>query len=372
VLTFLAFAAFHVCLSSARCADTIDPKQAEADPSGAILWYDLRLLDVEGKGWFDTKAPFDRLPARAEGIVRGPVWDLSRQAAGLCARFLTDATTIHARWTLTSDNLALPHMPATGVSGLDLYVRSEKGRWQWLANGRPAQKTNTAQLVSGLAPGKREYLLYLPLYNGVSSVQIGISKGCMLAKGLARPPERQKPIVFYGTSITQGGCASRPGMVHTAILGRKLERPVINLGFSGNGTMDLEVAKLLVELDPAVYVLDCLPNMTAQQVADRAEPFIRTLLKARPKTPILLVEDRTYANAFELASLRSRQAAGRAALKKVYDKLIADKAGGVHYLAGDKLLGDDGEATVDSSHPTDLGFMRQAEAFLPALTPLLP
>src|SRR5262249_3566173 len=110
----------------------------------------------------------------------------------------------------------------------------------------------------------------------------------------------------------------------------------------------------------------------AQLVVERAEPFIRTLLKARPKTPILMVEDRSYANASELAALRSRQSASRAALKQVYDKLIADKAGGVPYLAGDKLLGDDGQATVDSSHPTDLGFMRQAEAFLPALSPLLP
>jgi hypothetical protein len=116
------------------------------------------------------------------------VWDLSRQSAGLCARLLTDATTIHACWKLTSDHLALPHMPATSVSGLDLYVRSEKGHLQWLANGRPAQKISTVQLVSGLAPGKREYLLYLPLYNGVSSVQIGIPKGSTLAKGPARPP----------------------------------------------------------------------------------------------------------------------------------------------------------------------------------------
>src|SRR5262245_24772295 len=203
MLTLLIFGVLHACLGEARGADAIDPKQAQADPGGAILWYDLRLLDVEGKGWPDTKAPYDRLPARAEGVVRGPVWNLSRQSAGLYARFLTDATTIHARWTLISDKLAMPHMPATGVSGLDLYVRSEKGHWQWLAVGRPEQKTNTAQLVSGLAPSKREYLLYLPLYNGVSSVQIGIPKSSALAKGPARPPERQKPIVFYGTSITQ-------------------------------------------------------------------------------------------------------------------------------------------------------------------------
>src|SRR5262249_22186031 len=163
---------------------------------------------------------YDRLPARTEGVVRGPVWELSRQAAGLCVRFLTDATSVHARWTLTSDKLAMPHMPATGVSGLDLYVRSEKGHWQWLANGRPKEKTNTTQLARGRAAGKRDFPLSLPLDNGVAAVQIGIPKSSTLAKGPARPPERQKPVVFYGTSITQGGCASRPGMAHTAILGR--------------------------------------------------------------------------------------------------------------------------------------------------------
>src|SRR5262245_17570807 len=283
LLTLLAL------LPAQAAAQDLDPGRAKADPTGSILWYDLRLLDVEGQGWPDTKSPYDRLPAKAEGVVRPPVWNLSRHSAGLCARFVTDATAIHARWTLTSDNLAMPHMPATGVSGLDLYVRAPDGVWRWLAVGRPTARTNTAQLVGNLAPGKREYLLYLPLYNGVSSVEIGIPKGNTLAKGPERPAERQKPIVFYGTSITQGGCASRPGRVHTAILGRRLERPVINLGFSGNGTMDPEIARLLAELDPAVYVIDCLPNMTAPQVEERAEPFVRTLLKARPKTPVLLV-----------------------------------------------------------------------------------
>ena len=161
-------------------------------------------------------------------------------------------------------------------------------------------------------------------------------------------------------------------MVHTAILGRRLERPVINLGFSGNGRMDPEVAALMAELGPAVYVIDCLPNMTAKEIEERAEPFVRTLLKARPRTPILLVEDRTYPHAFASESLQQRQAASRAALRKVFDKLVADRAGDLHYLAGDRLLGDDGEATVDGSHPTDLGFLRQAEAFEKALRPLLP
>ncbi len=185
-------------------------------------------------------------------------------------------------------------MPATGVSGLDLYVRQPDGTWHWLANGRPAQQTNTATLVSGLAPAEREYLLYLPLYNGVSSVELAVPAGKSLAKAPARPADHAKPILFYGTSITQGGCASRPGMVHTAILGRRFDRTAINLGFSGNGKMEPELAGLLAELDPAVYVLDCLPNMKAALVTERVEPFEKTLRAARPTTPIVLVEDRFY------------------------------------------------------------------------------
>jgi hypothetical protein len=342
--------------------------QAQANPTEPKLdWYDIKSFDLEGKGWSETKAPFDRLPPKAEGVVRKPVWDLSRHSAGMCARFVTDAPSIHARWTLTGTNLAMPHMPATGVSGLDLYVRDKDGSWQWLSVGRPTAQTNSGELVGGLAQGKKEFLLYLPLYNGVSSVEVGVPMGHECVKAPARPTERRKPIVFYGTSITQGGCASRPGMVHTAILGRKLDHAVMNFGFSGNGKMEPEVGALLAEIDAAVYVIDCLPNMTGDEVAERTEPLVRILLKAHPHTPILLVEDRTYSNAAFLAMQRVRHEGSRTALRKAYEKLVAEKAGKIHYLPGDKLLGDDTEGTVDSSHPTDLGFMRQADAFMPAL-----
>ena len=96
-----------------------------------------------------------RLPGKAEGVVRPPVWSLSRHSAGLCARFVSDAKEIHARWTLTSDRLAMPHMPATGVSGVDLYARDEKGRWTWVAVGQPGEKTNSKPLAQGLTLGTR-------------------------------------------------------------------------------------------------------------------------------------------------------------------------------------------------------------------------
>ena len=358
------------CCPKSAPPRTLDPKTAKADDKNQILWYNAEQLPLEGKGWTQTKAFYDRLPAKAEKTVRPPVWGLSRHSAGLCVRFLTDATTIHARWTLTSKNLALPHMPATGVSGLDLYACAG-GRWHWVAVGRPTEQTNTAQLVSGLPAGKHEFLLYLPLYNGVKALKIGIAETARLWKAAPRPAGTEKPLLFYGTSITQGGCASRPGMVHTAILGRRLDRPVINLGFSGNGRMEPELADLLAELHPAVYVLDCLPNMAAKEITERIVPFVQTLRKARPHTPIVLVEDRTYTNAAVLPALKQRNATSRAALRKEYDKLQAAGVKGLHYLRGDDLLGDDGEAAVDGSHPTDLGFVRQADALEKVLRPLL-
>ena len=191
-----------------------------------------------------------------------------------------------------------------------------------LAGDGPTYSANQhGRLATGLPAGKREYLLYLPLYNGVKSVEVGVPKGTALLKADARPAGRRKPIVFYGTSITQGGCASRPGMVHTAIVGRRLDYPVINLGFSGNGRMEPEVVQLMAELEPAVYLIDCLPNMNGPEVAKRTEPLVRILRKARPGTPILLVEDRTYAGAFLKPLLQQRQAESRAALKKAYENL---------------------------------------------------
>ncbi len=365
ILLFLLISTF------VSTAAVIDAAKATADKDGRIDWYDIRELGLEGQGWQDVKAPFDRLPARMEKAVRPPVWSLSRHSAGMAVRFVTAAPEIHARWTLTSSRLAMDHMPATGVSGLDLYVKSKDGRWLWVNVGRATAQSNTQKMAADFPAGEHEYLLYLPLYNGVSSVEVGLPAGEQLKTAPAYPGERRRPILFYGTSITHGACASRPGMPHPAILGRRFGRPVINLGFSGNGRMDLELAGLFGELDPAVYVIDCLPNMAADLVKKNAEPFLRALRKAKPDTPILLVEDRTYANAHFAAGKLKRNLTSRAEFRKIYERMKAEGIKGLHYLEGDGLLGDDTEGTVDSSHPNDLGFMRQADAFAEALHPLL-
>lgn len=262
-----AFASAQNAAPPAKPADVskLDPamgfdKTADAD----LDWHDVTRWGVEGREFADMERYryFDSLPKAAEGKVTSAVWDLSRDSAGMMARFNTDASSIHVRYKLVKPTLSKPHMAATGVSGVDLYARDANGKWRWVQVTKPAAQTVSTEMISDLAPGEREYAAYLPLYNGVETLEIGVPKGAKF-EGLA---PRKKPVVFYGTSITHGACASRPGMVHTAILGRRFDTPVVNLGFSGNGRMDAAVGDFLTKIDAAVYVIDCLPNMQPADV----------------------------------------------------------------------------------------------------------
>lgn len=329
-----------------------------------LQWHDVRDWGVEGRGFAETESWFDRLPARAKGVVRDAVWGLSRHSAGMMVRFRTDATEIHADYEVTSDRLAMPHMPATGVSGLDLYGHDSDGLWKWVAVVAPTEQKTKKAIVTGLRPGERDYAVYLPLYNGTASLKIGVPAGAGF-KPIA--PRSDKPIVFYGTSITHGACASRPGMPHPAILGRRLDRPVINLGFSGNGRMEAEVGQFLTELDAAVYVIDCLPNMQAADVTERTIPLVQQLRAVRPNTPIVLVEDRSYSGAWLIDSQQQRNETNRIALREQFQKLRDAGTERLFYIDGESLLGADRDDTTDGSHPSDLGFQRHADAMEPVL-----
>lgn len=344
---------------------SLQPVVAQEKSDDNIEWHDITEWGVEGRILPDQERArwFDRLPASAEGKVTAAVWGLSRDSAGMVVRFKTDATELWIDYTLKDNGIAMPHMPATGVSGVDLYARDKDGKWKWVNVTKPAAQTVKANWISGMAPGHREFAAYLPLYNGIESLKIGVKKGTKF-EGLA---PREKPIVFYGTSITHGACASRPGMVHTAILGRWFDRPVANLGFSGNGKMHEEVANYLVQVDAAAYVIDCLPNMNAAEVTQRCVPLVKQLRSTKPDTPIVLVEDRRNTNDWILPARNQHHTANHAALKKAHQELTAAGVKNLYYIEGDHLYGDDTEGATDASHASDLGFMRQAEIFKPVL-----
>ena len=184
------------------------------------------------------------------------------------------------------------------------------------------------------------------------------------------PAPAVRPLVVYGTSIVHGGCASRPGMAYPAILGRSLGLPVVNLGFSGNGRAEPEVAQLVAEVDAAAFVIDALPNLAAEQVGERLPAFLSVLRARHPAVPIIVVENITYQHQSTLAPGRSDCVAKNAALRAaIGPRMAADRH--LHLVPGTQLLGDDGEGTVDGVHPTDLGFTRIAAAIAPVLSAAL-
>jgi hypothetical protein len=350
---------------------TLDPARAALSEDGKTSWFDALDIGLEGQGWSGTKHPYDRLPAEAEAKVGAGVWKLSRHSAGLSVGFVTDSPVISARWSLRLDDLAMNHMAATGVSGVDLYV-NQGNTWRWVATGRPEKaKDNEKVLVNGAPKGRHEYRLYLPLYNATDSLEIGVRPGSALEKAPAYPNGLAKPMLFWGTSILQGGCASRPGMAYPAIIGRRMHRPVINLGFSGQGKMDPEVTALIAPLAVSIYVIDCSPNMTPDLIKERTEPLVRALRAAHSETPIVLVENIVYQQAWFLADSAKSFKNKNDALRAAYQRLVRAGVKNLHYVRGDHLLGGDSEATVDGTHPTDLGFLRMAEAIEPELLKIL-
>jgi hypothetical protein len=348
---------------SAQSKPATSPTTIPAD----VVWHDLRDWGVEGRAFNDTENYFDRLPARARDVVRKEVWALSRDSTGMSVRFTTDADEIFVRHEVLTATLAMAHMPATGVSGLDLYVKSS-GQYHYATTLKPATALTVASLSHKMPPRRREFLIHLPLYNGVKQLEIGTSKKAAFE---GTPPRKDKPILFYGTSVTQGGCASRPGMAFTNILSRRLDRSVLNFGFSGNGRMEPEVLRFLDELDPAIYVLDCLANMANYPVKERHLAAVKLLREKHPTTPILFLEERPSPDSILVAERGPNQNKRCEELRAAYDELVAAGDRNLHYRKGDDLIGTDGEGTVDSSHPNDLGMMRYADALEPTLREIL-
>jgi lysophospholipase L1-like esterase len=344
-------------VSSAAPAPTPATTTAVKIPDD-VVWHDVREWGIEGRGFNDTEQYFDRLPARAKDAVRPEVWSLARNSAGMSVLFEALTPSLYVRYELTSDRMAMPHMPATGVSGVDLYTKFN-GKPHWLATVKPVEQKVVAALVNEMPAERRVYTLNLPLYNGVKTLEIGVPKG---ARFVPVAPRKEKPVLIYGTSITQGGCASRPGLAWPAILGRKLDRPMLNFGFSGNGKMEVEVARFLAEIDPAIFVLDCLANMGKVAVTPSTIAVVKVLREARPKTPILILGEHPWDDNYLLPQRAENHAQRSRDYKVAYEELVAEGVTNLHYRDGEDLNGSDGESTVDGNHPNDLGMMRHAEA----------
>lgn len=316
---------------------------------------------IEGQGWNEDGGNYFRLPRRAERTVRKAVWDLSRSSAGLTVRFVTDAPRIRVRYVV-SGPAAMPHMPATGVSGVDLYRCKDGGGYDRCIGSYSFGDTVRYDFAPDAPAGGKPaaYVLYLPLYNKVQSLQIGTPEG---ARFSFTPASEERPLVVYGTSIVQGACASRPGMAWTSCVARELDIPVVNLGFSGNGQLEKSVLDLMCELPARAYVLDCMANMnsrTAEEVARLVVDAVHRLRRSQD-VPVLLVEQAGYSDAATHAARRQTCARHNEGLRQAYGSLLAEGVKDLYYLSREEL-DVPAEALVDYVHPSDWGMTLQARA----------
>ena len=369
-VSLVAAVAFGQANKQAEGEREIAPgKRISAD--GKTVWWDAKVfLKLEGQAWSDVKHPYDRLPAAIEkqlGAENPGLVSKVFHTSGECFRFTTTARNFKFRWSLVSPSLSLGHMPASGVSGIDMYIfKQDSGIWIQRAIGIP--KGQDANISKGFCFPGVPIMVYLPLYNGVKSFEIGVGPDDEI-KPFDKPRSSgiDKPVVFYGTSITQGGVASRPGMSFSAIVTRWLDVPLVNLGFSGSGKMEMVMCDYLSQIDASCYVLDCVWNMNPKMINERFEPFVRELKKRRPNVPIVLAEDAQV-------HIPGGKSSKGEMVKALFDKLKSQDPvlwGKLYLVPNAMQYCADHEGTVDGSHPNDWGMMHLAKGFAPVVAKAL-
>ena len=326
-----------------------------------LRWIPLatRNVEVDGLPWFaENGGELFRLPVRLKDTYRKAVWDLAQSPSGGRIRFRTNSTALAIRLEYPEPP-GMRNMHAFGQTGVDLYA---DGVYRGTAiadkDAKPG-KTYDHTYYKDQPRADREITLYLPLYSGVKVLGIAVDPDARIER--AKPFAISKPLVFYGTSITQGGCASRSGMSYQAILGRMLNADFVNLGFSGNGLGEPELARAVADIDASSYVLDLAQNNpTVESLAQAYAPFIETIRSKHADTPILVITP-IYA-AHESWTRDARLEGMRELIRRVAAEKIAAGDRHLEIVEGTDLLGPTrGDGLVDGTHPNDLGFQWMAE-----------
>lgn len=342
----------------AEGAAEFDPRMAEAKAvvADGLKWIDGQYLPIEGRWTLGNTEDcyYARLPNNLSTNINEGVRWMRCNTSGMQFRFRTSSRKLVIKWK--NSGSAMDHMPATGVSGIDIYTfDAEKNGWRYVLTGRPGARQDGWFSVQASIEPRTPICINLPLYNGIEGFKLGIEPSSVVKPLRPRRSGISKPVVFYGTSITHGGCASRPGLSFVNIIGRNLDVPVHNLGFSGCGRMEYELSDVLAKIDASCYVLDCLWNMDYGMVANRYEPFIRNLRRLRPETPIVMAEGSSV--------FGTTPGGTELFIKSLYDKLIAEGWQNLVYLPKTDMYVGDSEGTVDGCHPNDWGMMSMAKAF---------
>lgn len=322
-----------------------------------------------------------RFPEYLEDSIRPTLSDRAKCTSGKAIRFATNSTAVGVRFNLLT-NMHMMHMADTGIKGTCLYILDDDGTWQFVncnrpvridSDIRPREDSIQSKIYVDKLDGKmHEYMLYLPLYDGVRWLEIGVDSTATITQPMVNSPKQGKKFVFYGTSILQGGCASHPGMVATNIIQRELDIECVNLGFSGEGKMDNCVARAMATIpDVAAFIIDPIPNCTKNMCDSLTYDFIKIIRTARPDVPIFMVEGQAYSYEKYSEFYSKYLPQKNYEFHKNYLKLKAENPKNLYYIDRKNLYGPNNDGTVDGIHLTDLGFRYYADKLIPYLKAVL-
>lgn len=326
-----------------------------------IVWLESDKKPFKVYGAYSTN-PYKRIPTEIAVNTNEGVKDLHTHTAGIRIRFRTDSPyiAIHAEWDYQT---RFPHMPATGVSSFDLYSYNPDSQKQLfittMSSNIDAEKGFEG--VYNIAGKMKDYVINFPLYNNVSKLYLGVAESATFEE-----PSKyvnDLPVVFYGSSITQGGCASHPGNCYQNILSRSLNFDYINLGFSGSGRAEDIIVDYMANLDMSVFVSDYDHNAPDPEYL-RATHFkmYQKIREKHPTIPYIMLTKPDY--------FFSRQdTLRRTVVMESFVKAVQSGDENVYFVDGASIFrGDDfNSCTVDGCHPTDVGFRYFADALYPAL-----
>ena len=297
-----------------------------------LKFYDALQFRMINKGWNNSETPYFRVPAYLKDSCRTTLYERLRCTSGEGFRFRTNSRCVAARYNLLT-NMHMAHMADTGIKGADLYIWDEDDqKWQFVNCTRPVRDYSWK-------PGT---------------------------------PRKGKKFVFYGTSIMQGGCACRPGMVATSILQRDLNIECVNVAISGEGKMDTYMARALAEIpDVEAFIIDPIPNCTKNMCDSLTYGFVNILRQARPNVPIIMVEGPMYSYAKYSSFYGKYLPQKNYEFHKNYLKLRAENPKNLYYVDCENLWGPDNEGTVDGIHLTDIGFYWYAQKLKPYLKAIM-
>lgn len=342
---------------------------AVAQEKQPLKFVDAATLNICGHTLPTDKSPYFRFDPEPYGFKEKNIVRYARYSTGLYVMFRTNSSQIVATW----ENVARrpgDNMTAITQLGLDLYIKSN-GRWVFCQSGRvstdPEKNRRTKTIVKNMAEGYKEFMLYLPLWCELSSLEIGVDNDATI-EAISSPYKYK--VLNYGTSITHGASASRPGLTWSARMSRNLGIDFVNVGFSGQGKMQPEIVPLLAKCEADALLCYCFGNPSAQEIEERVDYFVDELVKAHPGKPIIFI--RPLHNELDYFDMVQREKLAHK-LSVINRKIaqIRKRHKDVYYLDEPFPHGDDFEGSVDKSHLNDLGFDRVIKTYQPQIAKIL-